>query len=153
LERLSPAQRHAYVDSHCRVFPSLEHPFLAHAPTQTGKLGLLLHQERGLTLVTGGTEFTRAFLFTALGHSYRRTGGRRQAAAGIDLHPSASLVPVESLIYMDGTTGVHFIRQVALKVWPRILTSSARVLLFHGLWSAVPELRRDIIRCARHRQS
>ena len=151
LERLSPARRHAYIDTHCRHFPSLEHPSLAHATAQTSKLRELLGQQRGLTLVAGGTTHARAFLVTALGHSCRRAGGRRQAAAGIDLHLCSSLVPVESLIYVDGAADVHLIRQVALKVWPRIVTSSARLLLFHGLWSAVPELRRDIIRCARQR--
>jgi hypothetical protein len=151
LERLSPAQRHSYVDAHCRVFPSLGHPFLAQAPTHTSKLGKLLHQERGITLLTGGTESTRAFLVTALGHSYRRAGGRLQAAAGIDLHPSAGLVPVESLIYLDGTADLHLIRRLALKVWPRILTSSAGLLIFHGLWSSVPELRADIARCTRYK--
>ena len=151
LERLSPARRHAYVDAHCRIFPSLEHPFLAHAAAQTSRLRELLDQQRGLTLVTGGTAYSRAVVVTALGHSCRRLGGRRRAAAGIDLHLCSSLVPVESLIYVDGTADSHLIRQVALKAWPRIVTSSARLLLFHGLWSAVPELRRDIIRCARQR--
>jgi hypothetical protein len=88
---------------------------------------------------------------TALGHSYRRLGGRRRAAAGIDLRLCSSLVPVESLIYVDGTADRHLIRQLALKVWPRILTSPAGFFLFHGLWSAAPELRKDIIRCARHK--
>jgi hypothetical protein len=151
LERLSPARRHAYIDTHCRHFPSLEHPLLAHAAAQTSRLRELLDQQRGLTLVTGGTAYSRAFVVTALGHSYRRLGGRRRAAAGIDLHLCSSLVPVESLIYVDGTADRHLIRQLALKVWPRILTSPAGLFLFHGLWSAAPELRKDIIRCARHK--
>ena len=151
LERLSPARRHAYIDAHCRLLPSLLHPLLAHATAQTSKLGELLHQQRGLTLLVGGTAYTRAFVVTALGHSYRRLGGRRRAAAGIDLHPSASLVPVESLIYLDGTADSHLVRQLTFKVWPRILTSSAGLLIFHGLWSSVPELRADIARCTRHK--
>jgi hypothetical protein len=129
----------------------LEHPLLAHAAAQTSRLWQLLDQQRGLTLVTGGTAYSRAFVVTALGHSYRRHGGRRRAAAGIDLHLCSSLVPVESLIYADGTADRHLIRQLALKVWPRILTSSADLLLLHGLWSEVPELRKDIIRCTRHK--
>lgn len=151
LERLPPPRRHAYIDAHCRLLPSLEHPLLAHATAQTSKLGELLHQQRGLTLLVGGTAYTRAFLVTALAHSFRHTGGRRQAVAGIDLHFCSNLVPAESLVYVDSSSDANLIRQVALNVWPRILTSSARLLLFHGLWSALPELRRDIIRCARHR--
>jgi hypothetical protein len=151
LERLSPSQRHAYIDAHCRLFPSLGHPCLAHAPAQVGRLGDLLRQERGLTLLTGGTESTRAFLVASLGHAYRRAGGKRQPAAGIDLHPPAGLVPVESLIYLDGTADLHLIRRLALKVWPRILTSSAGLLIFHGLWSSVPELRADIARCTQYK--
>ena len=151
LERLSPARRHAYVDAHCRIFPSLEHPLLAHAAAQTSRLRELLDQQRGLTLVTGGTAYSRAFVVTALGHSYRRLGGRRRAAAGIDLRLCSSLVPVESLIYLDGKADSHLVRQLALKVWPRILTSSAGLLIFHGLWSAVPELRADIARSTWHK--
>ena len=151
LERLSPARRHAYVDAHCRIFPSLEHPLLAHAAAQTSKLRQLLDQRRGLTLVTGGTAYSRAFVVTALGHSYRRLGGRRRAAVGIDLRLCSSLVPVESLIYSDSKADSRLVRQLALKVWPRILTSSAGLLIFHGLWSAVPELRADIARCTRHK--
>jgi hypothetical protein len=151
LERLSPARRHAYIDAHCRLFPSLEHPLLAHSTVQISKLGELLHQQRGLTLLVGGTAYSRAFLVTALGHSCRPTKGRRQGAAGIDLHLCPHLVPVESLIYVDGAVDINLIRQVALKVWPRILTASARLLIFHGLWSAVPELRADIARCTRHK--
>jgi hypothetical protein len=151
LERLAPAQRHAYVDAHCRDFPSLEHPCLAHSPAKNSKLEDLLRQKRGLTIVCGGTESARAFLVTALGHAYRRVRGKRQAAAGIDLHPPASLVPVESLIYLDGTATLNHIKELTLKKWPGILTSSAGLMIFHGLWSSVPEVREDIARCTRHK--
>jgi hypothetical protein len=151
LERLSPAERHVFVDAHCRVFPSLEHPWLAHASAQIVQLEKLLRQERGLTLVSGGTESARAFVVTAMGHAHRRLGGKRQGPAGIDLHPSVGFVPVESLVYLDYAADSDRVRQLVLEIWPRILTSSAGLLIFNGLWSRVPEIRGDLLRCARHK--
>ena len=35
------------------------------------------------------------------------------------------------------------------RIWPRVLTSAAPQLFFNGVWSAVPEVRDDLLRCAR----
>ena len=149
LERLSPVQRRDFIEAHCRMLPSLEHPCVAFAPAKIGKLWELLNQKIGLTIVAGGTEASRTFLITALGHhAYRRAAGKRELPVGIDMHVPANFVPIESLSYIDGANGQKQARQAILKLWPRILSSSGRLLICNGLWSAVPEVRQGILRCA-----
>ena len=149
LERLSPAQRHDYIEAHCRIFPTLNHPILANSPKEVAKLLLLLNQSAGLTIVTGGRESSRTFVLTALGHTQRGSVGSRQRVAGLDLHRPRNFVPVESVTYIDGSIGLKHVRQLTLRVWTRILTSKAPIMLFNGVWSAVPQVREDLVRCTK----
>jgi hypothetical protein len=148
LERLSPAQRHSFISAHCRDYATFDDPRLAHAPGRTGKLIELLKLKAGLTIVTGGTDSSRTFVFTALGHAATRAGGRLLSGAGIDLHLPTRFVPVESLVYIDEALGPNHARQLIQRIWPRVLTSAAPQLFFNGVWSAVPEVRDDLLRCA-----
>jgi hypothetical protein len=149
LERLSPAQRHSFISAHCRNYATFDDPRLAHAPGKTGKLIELLNLKAGLTIVTGGTDSSRTFVFTALGHAATRAGGKLLSGAGIDLHLPTRFVPVESLVYIDEALGPNHVRQLIQRIWPRVLTSAAPQLFFNGVWSAVPEVRDDLLRCAR----
>ena len=88
LERLPPAERQSFIEAHCRAYPTLDDPRLAHAPRKAAKLLELLDQKAGLTLITGGTDFSRTFVFTALAHAASRAGGKLLSGAGIDLHLS-----------------------------------------------------------------
>jgi hypothetical protein len=126
----------------------LDDPRLARAPGKTGKLLELLNQKAGLTIITGGTDFSRTFVFTALAHAASRADGKLPIAAGIDLHRSNLFVPVESLIYIDGELGPDHARRLTHRIWPRVLTSGAPRLFFNRVWSSVPEVREDILRCA-----
>ena len=44
LERLPPAERQSFIEAHCRAYPTLDDPRLAHAPGKTGELLELLNQ-------------------------------------------------------------------------------------------------------------
>ena len=112
------------------------------------KLLELLDQKAGLTIITGGTDFSRTFVFTALAHAASRADGKLPAAAGIDLHRSNLFVPVESLIYINGDLGPDHARRLTQRIWPRVLTSGAPRLFFNRVWSSVPEVREDLLRCA-----
>jgi hypothetical protein len=107
----------------------------------------LLDQKAGLTIITGGTDFSRAFVFTALAHAASRADGKLPAAAGIDLHRSHLFVPVESLIYIAEDMSPDHARRLTHKIWPRVLTSRAPHLFFDRVWSSVPEVREDLLRC------
>ena len=147
MEQLSPTQRHSYIDSHCRVFPNFEHPWLAHSSANIDLLLDVTNQLKGLTIITGGTELSRTFLIHAIGHSYRRTH-RSSGAVGLDLHRPDHFVPVDSFLYIDCTVGVNHVSQLVHKLWPRIMTSSATLICLNGLRALLPTLRRDIARCA-----
>jgi hypothetical protein len=148
LERLSVTQRQEFIETHCRLIPSLEHPILAHAPAKTGEMLELLRQKNGLTVICGGTESNRMFLVTALGHAYRHGGGQLRSAAGIDLHSPIKIVPVESLNYINPALNPKQVRELASSIWPKIVTGSSRLVILNGIWGAVPELREAIIRCS-----
>ncbi len=141
LERLSPRQRQDYFDAHCRVNPTLQHPSLAHSPM----LCRLVKQRTGLTIVTGDPDSARTFVFTALGNACFGSNGGRATLAGIDLHCPRTFVPLLPLKYIDEALSRERIRQLVLKVWPRVLTSGAS-LLCNGVWSSVPETRVDLLR-------
>jgi len=145
LERLSPQQRQIFIDSHCRVNPTLQDPSLAHAPSKRAKLLQLVKQTTGLTIVTGEQVPLRTFVFTALGNACHDAATGSATVAGIDLHSPRSFVPVLSLKYIDETLSRERIRQLVLKVWPRVLTSGTS-LLCNGVWSSVPETREDLRR-------
>jgi hypothetical protein len=148
LERLPPAERHSFIEAHCRAYPTLDDPRLAQAPGKAAKLLELLNQKAGLTIITGGTDFSRAFVFTALANAASRADGKLPAAAGIDLHRSNLFVPVESLVYIAEDLGPDHARRLTQKIWPRVLTSGAPRLFFNRVWSSVPEVREDLLRCA-----
>jgi hypothetical protein len=55
---------------------------------------------------------------------------------------------VESLIYIDENLGPDHARRLTHKIWPRVLTSGAPRLFFNRVWSTVPDVRDDLLRCA-----
>ena len=40
------------------------------------------------------------------------------------------------------------VRRLTQRIWPRVLTSGAPRLFFNRVWSSVPEVREDLLRCA-----
>jgi len=44
------------------------------------------------------------------------------------------------------TTGMP--ARLTQRMWPRVLTSGAPRLFFNRVWSSVPEVREDLLRCA-----
>jgi len=145
IERLSPAQRRLFIESHCRAYPSLSHPRLS--PAQA-KLKKLLSQEKGMSILTGGTDKERTFVLTALGHSWAVIHGRRHAPTGIDIHRPREFVPVATVRYIDESLARSRVSELVLSVWSKILTAGAPIMLFNGLWSQVPSVRLDLLRRA-----
>ena len=146
LERLTDRERHALIDRYCRIFPSLEHPDLAHSRSKVQKLHGLLQKSRGLTIATG-TELSRCYLVHAMGHSYRRHSSKGNLLVGIDLNRPTRFVPLETCSYFDGSAGIDRVRPAVMKAWPKVLTSSATLIVLNGVW-AMQELREDILRLA-----
>lgn len=146
LERLPTTDRQHFVDSHCRIFPGFAHPALAHSPAQVGKLIELLQKPRGLTIISGGRDFARKFVFNAFGHTCHQLHSKRWPLTGLDLNPPGRLVPLEFCTYVQGR-GLDGIRQAVLRIWSKIVTTSARIVMLNGLW-LLEDLRQDILRLA-----
>lgn len=145
LERLSATARQEFIEAHCRVLPELEHPWLSHWPASIGKLRELLSKERGLSVIAG-RQSSRTFLFHAFGHAYRRLHGKNRRATGLDLHRPNRVVPLEFCTYVEGAALAQ-IRCAVVTLWPRIVTTSARMVMLNGVW-LIQELREDILRLA-----
>jgi hypothetical protein len=151
LERLSPGERHAFVEQHIRILPTFTHPRLADNPASRTYVFELLRKQAGLTLISRGNEFSRRYILSAFGHSYLAINGSEREVIGIDLHRPNDFVPIESVYYIDGTLGLDQVRSSANKIWPKLLTSKGPLVIFNRLWSALPELRADIIGLTRNR--
>lgn len=67
-ERLPASERHRILDKHCRVYPSLADPRLAHDPVAVGHLQSLASLRAGLTVFLGA-ETPATFVLTAVAHS------------------------------------------------------------------------------------
>lgn len=148
LEQLAPQDRHRVLDELCRDLPLLDHPRLRHNPVTVGVLKNLVAQDVGLTLITGGTAPQRTFILTALGHAFCRTDRLHRTPAGLDLHEPSWFVPVGTLLY---ATNSHRPGQTlaAIRVlWPTIRSSKEPLILLNGIWSAAPELQKDIVALA-----
>jgi hypothetical protein len=146
LERLPLARRQHLVDSHCRIFADFEHPWLSHSPARVGKMLELLNKKRGLTIMAGGQELYRSFLFNAFGNACHRLHADRRKVTALDLRPPDHVVPLEFCTYPDGP-GLPEVRRTVLTLWPRIVTTSARIVLLNGVWP-MQDLRQDILRLA-----
>jgi hypothetical protein len=151
LERLSDDGRARFLREFCRTFPTIMHPCLAQSPRTVADLLRLLCQPRGLTLVRGGTEASRTFLVTALGHSFSQVDRTHRRPAGADIHQPDRLVPIETLFYLRSPLPSERVRHAIHTVWPEIQASTAPLLLFNGVWSSVPELRDEMLDWAQQR--
>lgn len=148
LERLSPAEKHAFIDEHTRMLPAFGN--LVDSASSRPGLPVLLKKKSGVTLV-GGPEVSRRCVLAAVGNYYQATETRRRNISGIDLHRPNDLVPVEGVFYIDAAVGMENARTTVNKIWSRLCTSKAPLVLFNGVWSALPERRVDIIRLSRTR--
>ncbi len=151
LEQLTSEERHAAIDALCRPLPLLDHPWLAHSPSTVTALKNLLRQNAGLTLVNGKDAEQRAFLISALGHTFCRLAPAHRKPAGIDLHEPDKFVPVETLYYLRDTHRPSETVAAIHSLWPAILSAKRPLILLNGVWSQVPELHRAILALA-HQQ-
>ena len=151
LEQLPERKRLELIDEYCRELPLLSHPRLAHDPLAVSALERLLHESKGFTFINGGTDFHRTFVLSALGHAFERLNGGGAFVAGMDVHEPAKFVPVQGLVYFGGALTDAGLQTFIHETWPAIRSSQAKLLLLNGIWSAVPNLRRQILEQAGRR--
>lgn len=143
LERLPTPARMAMIERFLRAHPTIESEQLAHAPATISKLRLILAKQCGLTLILGGTEFSRSFVFTALGHSRKREAPDKAALRGIDVHVPDWFTPIEGLTYLPASTTTTTLRDQAAQAWDSIGHSSW--LMLDGVWTLLPDRQKEIL--------
>jgi len=151
IEQLTPNRRQQILTTYCRVLPTLDHPRLAHDLRNITLLVDLLRRKTGFTLITGGTDSARAFVFGTLAHAFPAIHRTQQAVAGIDLHASSALVPIATLVYARQPRDPLQLQDGVRQIWPEISQSAARALFLNGVWSVMPEVRNDLLRWSRRK--
>lgn len=143
LERLPEPTRHELLNRFLRCYPAMEADRLGHDPASVSRLRKLLEERNGLTLITGGSDGSRTFLVTALGHAFQQLLSREGMIAGIDIHLPDWFVPVLGVSYLGFPCGSRRVREEALRLWPR--PNHGAVLVFNGVWSLLPERQKQIL--------
>ena len=146
LERLSPARRHAFVDSLCRALPGIDCLRLGRA-----ELSELFRKQAGMTIITGGNGGARTLAITSLGHHWRRLNWKDASPAGLDLHPPSKFVPVSGVKYLDPALGRAKLQLVIRPLLARLLTARARLVLLNNVWSLLPEAHDGLLRSSAHK--
>jgi hypothetical protein len=147
IERLPFPEREDFLRTHCREFPTLSHPRLAHSPAKLRSLFALLDKQVGVTFITCGSVAARTFVATALAHSYLNLLRRHSEVCGIDLHRPDHWVPVPNVRYVDLPGGRAQVDRLVEETWPALVTSASRLLLLNGVWSLLPAIRDRVVQC------
>lgn len=126
-----------------KLFPSLDHSLLMNDKAVISRLKTIMAQRGGLTFIQSDNDEHRTFLTTALGHTYLHLTQPPRQVVGIDIHEHDWFVPIPGVSYLHNTFAPDQIRMHARQAWPQP-SSVATLVIFNGLWSAVPELQKDI---------
>ena len=148
LERLPEGERRAFIDNHCRTFPTLEHASLAHEPAIVDHLRALLGLSAGLTLIASSSEYARHFLLSSFGHSFCRLDPEHRTVAGMVCKSPGHLVPCCGVFYLAGEMTPKMLLHHVNRLWPDIRDAATPLVLLDGVWNRVPNKRADIVKLA-----
>lgn len=144
LERLPEATRTQLMNSHCRSYPTLEHPRVGHDPAQVSRLKTILTQTSGFTIIKGGNDGLRTFVASALCHSKGILQAERRVAWGLDVHQPDWFVPVEGVIYLNNSLDPIRVTECVNRLWPIQLAAGAQIVMLNGVWLATQGLEQQI---------
>jgi hypothetical protein len=150
LERLSEKQRADMFRNLCRQCPRVEHLRLAHDQEAVKLLKELLANPVGLTLVPGPSDPLRTFLITALGNSAAQLIPVK-TVCGLDIHKPDLFVPVHGVLYFWEPDDTAQVRQLLPDMWQVMKNAPTDLILLNRVWTIMPEIREEIIACARSR--
>lgn len=142
LERLPESARSDLLNRVLRKHPALNSPELAHEETQVSRLRMLTQERSGLTFIQGGSDSTRTFIFSAIGHSVHQNEPNRGVVSGLDVHRPDWFVPVMGIAYLTRWSDTASLKQAVDLAWPK--QKPLPWLLLNGVWS--------LLSAERHRQ-
>ena len=144
LERTPAKVRSEIIDEFCRDYPTLDHPRLSGDRAILSRLKTLIGQPRGFTFIQAQNEEVRTFLISALAHSFWTLVMPPRRVLGLDVHAADWFVPVPGVNYLNNILPPDELRRAARPVWPSVRNGETPLVIFNGLWSALPELQEKI---------
>jgi hypothetical protein len=144
LERMPERQRHALLDSACRVLPSLEHPHLGCDHTIVSRLKTMIVQPHGLVFIQGGTDESRTFLATAMGHAFLSLTTKPHRVVGLDAHEPDWFVPLPGVRYFRNLFQPAQRLKAAKENWPKLQGRSPQLVVLNAMGVAFADFRRQI---------
>jgi hypothetical protein len=153
LELSSESRRREIMDKppFCRVYPRLEHPWLAHDPATLSHLRTIVSTSTGITLIRGDDESRVTFLITALGHAARDLPNLGRKVGGLDIHEPDWFVPVPEITYLNNQLHPSQIREELDRLRPKIISSKGSFLILNGTFSHLSASQSEIFQdIARH---
>ena len=67
------------------------------------------------------------------------------------MHEPDRFAPIETMLYFSGSVASAETGKAVRGIWPQILNSKHPLILLNGIWSALPDLRHDILSLASRR--
>lgn len=137
LELVPEQNRHEIMDKPliCRVYPRLEHPWLAHDPVAVSRLRGVVATSRGLTVIRGEQETLLTFLITSLGHAALTLTSPRRTVLGLDFHEPDWFVGVPGMIYLPNETRSSAIQEELERFWPKVAAFKDALILLNGTFA------------------
>jgi len=148
LERLPESERNAFIQSQCRILPTLDHPSLAHEPAMTDHLRSLLRRPVGLTLISGPSDYARHFLLSAFGHGFCRHDEEHRPVTGLICKSPGRLVPLHGAFYLATDLNPKVVLWQVNHLWPSIRNAATSMVLLDGVLGGAPHKRADILKLA-----
>lgn len=148
LEQLPERKRAELIGEFCRELPLLSHARISHDPLAVSALENILQDHQACTVIRGGSAFQRTFVATALCHSAVRNFGQNSMVAGLDAHEPRKFVPAHGISYCRQPMNSSELQGIISATWPEISVSTARFILFNGIWPAAGNLRGSILKLA-----
>ena len=148
LERLPESERNAFVQSQCRMLPTLEHPSLAHEPAIIDHLRSLVSRPVGLTLISGPSDYARHFLLSAFGDGFSRHDEEHRPVTGLICKSPGRLVPLHGAFYLATDLNPKMVLWQVNHLWPSIRNAATPMVLLDGVWGGAPRKRADILKLA-----
>jgi len=79
-----------------------------------------------------------------LGHSHGMLTLPPKRVLGLDAHAADWFVPVPGVVYLDNLLRSDDLRRALQTAWPQLRNEETPLVLFNGLWSALPDSQSKI---------
>lgn len=114
-----------------RMFPRLEHPWLAHDPAAISHMRTILSRPSGLTVIRGDQESWVTFTITAMGHASAILEPGR-CIVGLDIHAPDWFVPVPGVMYLENQLNPERVRKELDLFWSKVASSRGSLVIMNG---------------------